>query len=59
MEIPLKKSKSISLEQQPIDDRRADDFESVAHRLGCDEDKSAFEATLGKIAARQPAKENS
>jgi hypothetical protein len=29
---------------------RADDFESVAKRLGADEDKARFEAKLGKIA---------
>lgn len=27
-----------------------DDFESVARRLGCDEDKERFETRLGKIA---------
>lgn len=27
-----------------------DDFKSVATRLGCDEDKAAFEKKLGKIA---------
>ena len=30
--------------------QRADDFESVAKRLGCDDDKDRFEAKLGKIA---------
>ena len=29
---------------------QADDFKSVARRLGCDEDKGRFEAKLGKIA---------
>jgi hypothetical protein len=29
---------------------QADDFKSVARRLGCDEDKSRFEKKLGKIA---------
>ena len=33
-----------------------DDFESVARRLGADEDKARFEEQLGKIArARQPS----
>ena len=27
-----------------------DDFKSLARRLGCDEDKAAFEAKIGKIA---------
>jgi hypothetical protein len=31
--------------QRPL----ADDFKSVARRLGCDEDKERFEAKLGKI----------
>ena len=30
--------------------KRQDDFESVARRLGCDEDKERFEKKLGKIA---------
>lgn len=33
---------------------RAHDFESVARRLGCDEDKDRFEAKLGKIAKAKP-----
>jgi hypothetical protein len=28
----------------------SDDFESVAKRLGCDDDKATFEKKLGKIA---------
>ena len=36
---------------QPI---RADDFKSVARRLGCDEDKAAFEEKLKKIAKAKP-----
>jgi hypothetical protein len=28
---------------------KADDFKSVARRLGCDEDKERFEAKRGKI----------
>ena len=30
--------------------KKADDFESVAKRLECDEDKERFEKKLGKIA---------
>ena len=33
---------------------KADDFKSVAKRLGCDDDKAAFEAKLGKIAKSKP-----
>lgn len=32
----------------------ADDFESVAKRLECDDDKEAFEKKLGKIAKAKP-----
>lgn len=28
---------------------KSDDFESVARRLGCDDDKARFEKKLGKI----------
>ncbi|MDB6098455.1 MAG: hypothetical protein JWN58_1158 [Gammaproteobacteria bacterium] len=35
--------------------RNADDFESVAKRLECDEDKGRFEAKLGKIARAKPS----
>ena len=31
-----------------------DSFESVAKRLGCDEDKARFEAKLGKLAKAKP-----
>jgi hypothetical protein len=35
--------------------QQADDFVSVARRLGADEDKARFEAKLGKLAAaKQP-----
>jgi hypothetical protein len=34
--------------------KQADDFESVAKRLECDENKERFEKRLGKIA-RAPA----
>ncbi len=30
--------------------QRADDFETVAKRLGCDPDLKAFDKNLGKIA---------
>ena len=33
---------------------KPDDFESVARRLGADEDKARFEAKLGKIAKASP-----
>ena len=36
----------------------ADDFESVAKRLGCDDDKDRFEAKLGKIAKAKPGQKN-
>ena len=32
-----------------------DDFEAVAKRLQCDEDKARFEAKLGKLAKAKPA----
>jgi hypothetical protein len=35
-----------------------DRFESVAKRLGTDEDKARFEAKLGKIAKAKPADRN-
>lgn len=34
---------------------KSDDFEFVARRLECDEDKAAFEKKLGKIAKAKPA----
>ncbi len=33
---------------------RPDDFKSVAKRLGCDDDKTAFEKKLGKLAKAKP-----
>lgn len=33
-----------------------DSFEETAKRLGCDDDKDAFEKKLGKIAKAKPAK---
>lgn len=38
--------------------KKADDFKSVARRLGCDEDKATFEAKLKKIAKSRPSKDN-
>ena len=32
----------------------SDDFESVAKRLECDEDKGRFEEKLGKLAKAKP-----
>ena len=36
-------------------EKPADDFESVARRLGCDENKERFEAKLGKLARAKAA----
>lgn len=36
--------------------KKSDDFESVAKRLECDEDKARFEAKLGKLAKAKPRK---
>ena len=36
-----------------------DDFETVAKKLECDEDRDAFEAKLGKIAKTKPQKTTS
>jgi hypothetical protein len=33
----------------------ADDFESVAKRLECEDDKVAFERKLGKLAKAKPS----
>lgn len=40
---------------KPKPEKREDDFESVARRLGCDEDKERFEKKLGKIVKAIPA----
>jgi hypothetical protein len=40
-------------------EKKSDDFESVAKRLECDEDKKRFEEKLGKLArakSKQPKK---
>lgn len=36
-------------------DLKPHDFESVAKRLECDEDRGRFEKALGKIAKAKPA----
>lgn len=36
--------------KRPKSNKSSDDFESVAKRLECDEDKGRFEKKLGKIA---------
>ena len=35
--------------------KRNDSFESVAKRLGCDDDKDRFESRLAKIAKAKPS----
>jgi hypothetical protein len=49
-------TKDISSEKAPQNERPAklQDFESVAKRLECDEDKERFEAKLGKLARAKP-----
>ena len=44
-----------SPKKRPIKRVAKDDFESVAKRLGCDEDMATFEKKLGKIARTKPA----
>lgn len=41
---------------RPKPEKQGDDFESVARRLGCDEDKERFEKKLGKIARASSGK---
>ena len=36
-----------------------DNFEAVAKRLECDEDRARFEAKLGKLATVKPSKKTS
>jgi hypothetical protein len=38
---------------KPVSDNQ-DSFEAVAKRLECDEDKTRFEAKLGKLAKTKP-----
>ena len=38
--------------------KKADDFESVAKRLGCDPDLKAFDKKLGKLARAKPSAGN-
>lgn len=47
--VAKKKSKEINKKVS-----KPDDFESVARRLECDDDKARFEASLGKIAKAKP-----
>jgi hypothetical protein len=42
--------KMTKTKKKQSEDQTGDDFESVARRLGCDEDKESFEKKLGKIA---------
>lgn len=41
---------------KPLKPKKADDFESVAKRLECDESKTRFEEKLGKLAKAKPKK---
>ena len=52
-------TKAVSNRSKPTHPRRTkqaaqDEFETVARRLGCDEDKERFEKKLGKIAKAKP-----
>jgi len=47
--------KAKSTKAKPSPSPNADDFESVARRLGADEDKARFEEKLRKIAKSKPA----
>lgn len=40
-------------------EKSPDDFESIAKRLECDDDKETFEKKLGKIAKAKPEKKRS
>lgn len=42
------------MDKQKPNVSKKDDFESVAKRLECDEDKERFEKKLGKIAKATP-----
>ena len=50
----MEKSKTKGRHKSP--DEGNDDFESVAKRLECEDDKEAFEKKLGKIAKAKPMK---
>ena len=50
----MEKSKS----QRTQTNRKADDFESVAKRLGCDPDLKEFDKKLERVARTQPKTEN-
>ena len=52
----IKKAKAARTSQTKIGSSpKPDDFESVARRLGADEDKARFEAKIRKIAKAKPA----
>ncbi len=44
--------------KRPRKEAPKDDFISVARRLGADEDKERFEATLGRIARAKSPEQN-
>lgn len=48
--MPTKRQRPNQRQTQKSKAKPADDFVSVARRLGCDEDKAQFEAKLAKIA---------
>ena len=48
----IKKAKKVSKAEASS---KRDDFESIARRLGADEDKAQFEEKLRKIAKSKPA----
>ncbi len=50
----MKKPKKMPRRSKDAKKRAADDFISVARRLGADEDKATFEAKLAKIAKVRP-----
>ena len=50
----MKRRPSKKTEKGKSAPRPADDFVSVARRLGADEDKARFEERLGKIAKAKP-----
>ena len=54
--MPAKSQNRTSKVSDKMPKKMLDDFESVARRLECDEDKARFEAKLGKIAKAKPTK---
>jgi hypothetical protein len=51
----LNQLRRVSRYEEKEETERKDSFEIVAKRLGCDEDKAAFEQKLGRIAKTKPA----